>query len=353
MNYPVLPPSVIPALSKTKAKLAVQPTLQINQPGDQYEQEADAMAERVMHRANTPPGPVTGLIGASVQRKCAACEEEEKKSVMRKESRGSSSIPTSIPAASTPSFSQSTGTALPKETRHFMENAFSADFSKVRVHTDGKASEMSKGINANAFTYGNNIYFNSGQYAPEHTEGKKLLAHELTHTLQQSSVTGGLIQRRRVPGTSELGAALPPTASSDTSIAAEIGMARILSRAWGELTAVQQAAVRTGTTALGLSWTDQESLRLALLAADRAMLISFATAMRTAAPALTLGDPLLINTGPRAGTADAANIATLVTNANAIFTAIAGTARNTDIGQVFGTGNIGNAKARYNNARVR
>ena len=307
-----------------QSRPVIQPKLQVNAPGDRYEQEADAMAERV----------IRGLLQPT--------------SIMRKaESGGGFTAPPGLSQ-----LGRGGGSLLSPGTRSVMENAFSTDFSRVRVHTDGQAADMSRQIQAKAFTHGSDIYFSQGQYAPESTEGKRLLAHELTHTVQQGSVSSGLLQRRRVPDASDLGAALPTTFSM-TSVEAELGMARVLSRAWGGLTAAQQAAVRTGTITLGLTRTDEESLRQALISADRTTLISFATAIRTAAPSLTLGDPLLIDTGPRAGTADAANIATLVTNANTIFTTIAGTTRDTDIGQVFGTSNISNAKTKYNNARIR
>ena len=166
----------------------IQPKLTINSKGNHFEQEADALAERV---TQMPPSKhvvkqVTGLIGRSVQRKCASCEEEEKKKrIMRKESTGESGLSVSSSFFSSLNASKGSGSPLPTATRGFMENAFSADFSSVRVHADSQASEMSKGINAKAFTYGNDIYFNSGEYSSNTKEGKKLLAHELTHTLQQ------------------------------------------------------------------------------------------------------------------------------------------------------------------------
>ncbi|MBK6730899.1 MAG: DUF4157 domain-containing protein [Bacteroidetes bacterium] len=80
-----------------------------------------------------------------------------------------------------------------------MENAFSTDFSAVKIHTDVQASEMSKGINAKAFTYGNDIYFGEGQYNVDSGEGKHLLAHELTHTLQQN-IDSGLLHEFKMVG---------------------------------------------------------------------------------------------------------------------------------------------------------
>lgn len=79
------------------------------------------------------------------------------------------------------------GSSLPKETRTFMENRFGADFSGVKIHTDGNAAMMSSQISAQAFTHGSDIYFNDGKYNPGTSEGKNLIAHELTHTIQQGA----------------------------------------------------------------------------------------------------------------------------------------------------------------------
>ena len=89
------------------------------------------------------------------------------------------------------------GNRMDKSTQQFMEAGFGADFSRVRVHTDRNAVQMSEAIQARAFTHGNNIYFNSGQYKPNTHEGKRLLAHELTHTVQQGGAkTTATIQRQ-------------------------------------------------------------------------------------------------------------------------------------------------------------
>jgi Domain of unknown function (DUF4157) len=184
-------------MSIGKAKQLVQPKLTINTPGDQYEQEADAMADRVIHMSsNEMAKPVTGLIGRSLQRKCEHCEEEEKKKkpVMRKAETGSSGMSVSSSFDNSLNASKGGGSPLPKGTRSFMENAFSIDFSSVKIHNGSQASEMSKGINAKAFTTGNDIYFKSGEYSPNSEEGKKLLAHELTHVVQQSG-EGDQVQR--------------------------------------------------------------------------------------------------------------------------------------------------------------
>jgi hypothetical protein len=81
---------------------------------------------------------------------------------------------------------QNGGNPLPDDTREFMETRFGNDFSSIRVHHDSEAVQLNRDLRAKAFTHGTNIYFNAGQYNPKSSGGKKLLAHELTHTIQQS-----------------------------------------------------------------------------------------------------------------------------------------------------------------------
>lgn len=81
---------------------------------------------------------------------------------------------------------QGSGDPLPNETRDFMESRFGNDFSNVKIHTGSQAIQLSQELRAQAFTHGENIYFNSGKYEPHSDAGKKLLAHELTHTIQQT-----------------------------------------------------------------------------------------------------------------------------------------------------------------------
>ncbi len=78
------------------------------------------------------------------------------------------------------------GQPLEDETRAFMEPHFGHDFSQVRIHTDERAAESAQAMNALAYTVGRDVVFAPGQYMPETTEGKRLLAHELTHSIQQA-----------------------------------------------------------------------------------------------------------------------------------------------------------------------
>ena len=93
---------------------------------------------------------------------------------------------------------RSLGEPLDAATRTFMESRFGHDFSSVRAHTDAKAAESARAVNARAYTVGKDIVFGAGQYAPTTREGKRLLAHELTHFVQQAASTGAATIRRAV-----------------------------------------------------------------------------------------------------------------------------------------------------------
>ena len=79
------------------------------------------------------------------------------------------------------------GSPLDRDTRGFMEARLGADFSNVRIHTDSKAHESAKSVQAHAYTVGNDVVFQSGKYDPGSDSGKRMLAHELTHVVQQRS----------------------------------------------------------------------------------------------------------------------------------------------------------------------
>ena len=78
------------------------------------------------------------------------------------------------------------GRPIEPKTREFMESRFGDDFSKVKVHADSQADKLSSWLGAEAFTVGKDVYFKAGKYSPASIQGKKLLAHELTHVVQQS-----------------------------------------------------------------------------------------------------------------------------------------------------------------------
>ncbi|MCK8521388.1 DUF4157 domain-containing protein [Aquimarina sp. D1M17] len=235
---------------------AIQTKVKVNQPNDVYEKEADLIADRVVGMPETQIG-VQHVSPPEVQRQEEEQEEEEtiqasEISVQRMEDEEqdasgaiqtkqfsfiqrenndtqassdeeeetlqtySSERPSSLyhsdtiqrsgrgPPVTGAQFenqlhnSTSGGRPLSEPVSNFMESRFGADFSGVRIHTDASAQQMSKQVNAHAFTYGNHIYFNSGKYDPDSSSGKTLLAHELTHTIQQgaSPIAQSQVQRK-------------------------------------------------------------------------------------------------------------------------------------------------------------
>ncbi|HEV7388488.1 MAG TPA: DUF4157 domain-containing protein [Gemmatimonadaceae bacterium] len=90
----------------------------------------------------------------------------------------------------------SEGQSLPTRTRAYFEPRFGEDFSQVRIHNDRAAEDSARSVNALAYTVGRDVVFGSGQYAPETTDGRRLLAHELTHVVQQRTGAPAMIQRQ-------------------------------------------------------------------------------------------------------------------------------------------------------------
>ncbi|HNW98476.1 MAG TPA: DUF4157 domain-containing protein [Bacteroidales bacterium] len=156
----------------------VQPKLEISKPGDYYEREADTMAEKVMSTNNFS---------------FIKTEKNQNKNSISPFSNSGTTANSQLEQELQDS--NSNGNSLSNDVRTFMESRFGTDFSNVKIHTDSNAVHMNRMLNSHAFTHGNNIYFNSGKYNPESNSGKNLLAHELTHVVQQSSNSAPSIQR--------------------------------------------------------------------------------------------------------------------------------------------------------------
>jgi len=166
--------------------------LEVNRPNDPYEQEADAMADKVIQRQSAE----VRLQGDGIHTKCAHCEEEEKeKKIQRKDSEETESgVTVSKGLEQTLNASTGKGNPLPAPVNEEMSKAFGADFSGVSIHSDGQSSQMNRSLNAHAFTHGSDIYFNAGKFDPGSESGKHLLAHELTHVVQQGAVVSRKVQ---------------------------------------------------------------------------------------------------------------------------------------------------------------
>lgn len=258
---PVQTPSIAPAVSMPAAAIqrkcacggscpkcsagkarrdedAIQTKVQIGAADDQFEQEADRVADRVMTvigggsgGAEAPPPDASDAsesvrrkvaappvlvqlrtAGASVARRkcacggslpCTTCKKDEEPRLQR----DGEPLSTSDAGSNTDLLPAQLGTghALDKDTLGQMESGFGASFGNVRVHVGGRASDAARSIRARAYTLGSDIVFGAGQYAPQTPDGERLLAHELTHVVQQGAAGSAAtapsrVQRQSSPG---------------------------------------------------------------------------------------------------------------------------------------------------------
>ncbi len=237
------------------SKGTVQTKLKVGEAGDKYEKEADNVANAVVNKTAKPD--IQNKEISSIQRESLATplkdeklgtaeqrmeedkliqekpetekmpgleeeegminkmdgeKEEEEASGMinkmdgEKEEEETAPIQTKSTTARTPQTASTgvtrklkhksgRGRSMSKKTKTEMETSFGVDFSGVNIHTDQDAVKMNKELGANAFTHGKDVYFNAGKYNPDSTEGKRLLAHELTHVVQQNKTILPKIQR--------------------------------------------------------------------------------------------------------------------------------------------------------------
>jgi hypothetical protein len=161
-----------------------------------YEQEADRVAEQVMLMPE-PQIQRNCVCGGSCT-KCQSEEEEQppQEDLQMKHSSTSSNLSQATASTSVYEVLRSPGQLLDSATRAFMESRFGHDFSRVRIHSDPTAAQSAQGVNAYAYTVGNNIVFGTGQFAPRTHKGRRLIAHELTHVVQQSGLRGNNLGQR-------------------------------------------------------------------------------------------------------------------------------------------------------------
>ncbi|MEL6812954.1 MAG: DUF4157 domain-containing protein [Bacteroidota bacterium] len=220
---------------------SIQTKLSVGKPGDKYEKEADSMADAVVGNSASKPDIQNKEI-SSIQRESLATPQEDEKlgtaeqrmeedklvqekpelqkmegpeeeegliskmddekedeGMINKMEDDEEEVTPDVQAkgsggnkAASNHLSQKiksksgTGSKLSESARAEMESSFGRDFSDVSIHTDTDAVQMNKELGAKAFTHGKDVYFNSGNFNPETSEGKHLLAHELTHVVQQN-----------------------------------------------------------------------------------------------------------------------------------------------------------------------
>jgi hypothetical protein len=180
-----------PVMRKASSRVDIQTKLSVSKPADPLEKQADRTADQVMRMpeqtqrsATTPAVQPPTVQGAAQER-------------VQRFGEGTPSVADDAKAEI--QHATTGGQALSSDVRSFMQPRLGADLSDVRVHADESAASLSNHLSARAFTYRNHVFFGRDQYQPGSTEGRHLLAHELTHTIQQ----GATLQLKAEPTTPE------------------------------------------------------------------------------------------------------------------------------------------------------
>jgi len=162
----------------------VQPKLTVSHPQDAYEQEANRVATQVMQMSDAQEQESAATQQPIFRVPTPQILHRAGESYSEKEL-----LPSDTTIEHRLAERQGQGNILDANARSFMEKRFGYDFGNVKIHTDSEAAQMNRALHAQAFTHKNNIYFDTGKYTPDSGAGKILLAHELTHVVQQ---TGGI-----------------------------------------------------------------------------------------------------------------------------------------------------------------
>lgn len=214
-------------------KYRIQPKLLIGSPDDKYEKEANTFADRMVNLTSIKSqdehisqSNIQGNFGISqlnnncisgiIQRESKTDEPEESRTQVEEEdsdrlmmkSKDGKMLSSNSQEELNNTIHEklerksSEGVPLNNRIRSFFEFSLNQDLKNVRIHTGDQASDLARSLNAHAFTYRNNIYFGRNEYKPYSVQGYHLLAHELTHTIQQGSYNSGvrtkLIQRAQI-----------------------------------------------------------------------------------------------------------------------------------------------------------
>ena len=154
---------------------SIQAKLNISRPEDIYEQEADRIAKNIVNTDTSRKAKINHKKPRSGTKNISVNSNSELKI---KGLKGK-------------------GNPLNKSIREYFEPRFGVDLGNVKIHTDSNANQLANSINAKAFTFGNDIVFGKGEYQPDSISGKKLIAHELTHTMQQDDGLSEIVLRKR------------------------------------------------------------------------------------------------------------------------------------------------------------
>ena len=163
----------------TETQATTQPNLTVSAPQDVYEQEADRVADHVMCIPEPELQSISTVSEEQPESKAEQPIPAHSQTSGAKQNTAGDAPPVVKDLLSSP------GRPLERRTRRFFESRLGHDFSAVRIHTDARAADSARSVNALAYTYGQNVFFGTGQYAPETVHGRQTLAHELAHVVQQ------------------------------------------------------------------------------------------------------------------------------------------------------------------------
>ncbi|WP_199317197.1 eCIS core domain-containing protein [Planktothricoides raciborskii] len=193
---------------------AVQAKLTIGEPNDKYEQEADTVAQDVVQRLHSPLSEAPPE--TAVQRETEAGKDKLQRKPILQRTHAVGGEPASADLEGAINRAKGGGQPLEAGLQRSMSQAMGADFSGVRVHTDSHADELNQSIQAKAFTTGQDVFFKQGAYQPGSRGGQELIAHELTHVVQQG---GGQVQRKSHSSGENIGETTPAIAPITRSVA--------------------------------------------------------------------------------------------------------------------------------------
>ena len=161
----------------------IQTKLAVSSPGDQFEREADMVADQIMGLADPAFSSSLSVLNST----------QTVGRVIQRRADGPSGGDVAA------DFNSSLGSGMPLDaaSRTYFEPRFGQNFSEVRVHADSRAAELARSVNARAYTIGRDIVFGAGQYAPASPDGRRLIAHELTHTIQQRGASAPVSLQRQ------------------------------------------------------------------------------------------------------------------------------------------------------------
>jgi len=162
---------------RSQLDMPLQTKLTVGQPNDVYEQEADRVGDHVVNQLDAASSQAP-LEKSSISRPAIRPLVQTQASNTQASVNGK--LESSVESK------RGNGAALPESIRKPMERSFNADFSQVNIHTNSESDQLNRSLHSRAFTTGQDIFFRQGEYDPGDREGQKLLAHELTHVVQQS-----------------------------------------------------------------------------------------------------------------------------------------------------------------------